>query len=400
MTSQQITELLGVDAVLIPIRKKLKKPYVKGWQKLTHKDTQEPSYQNKLKTHGNTGVSLGYVSQHLCSIDFDDDAALIDFITLNPDLSLTLRTQGKRGANLWIVLTGHYPQSYRLYDQQGNTVGEWRADGNQTIIQGTHPEGNPDRVLVRASPIHISYDSIQWGNIQFSKCHVEGIEDIDSQILQTNNKGVDDGSLENKIHRAEAARMELENNQSLYPLYKRYIGNRFTAKQGQRNANLVEMLAFLYRAIGERRTIPLVMAFYDLNQDVFSDTREQHHREAVAGLKAIAERWRKELSPLEQEKVAKLPAKHIEAFRICRDLQGYTPKGKQSSSRWSEYPQGFFALSGNELGKRIEVDCKTASRMLAQLEGCEIIKTHKPGTQRRKGQPGMATSFQWLLNAK
>jgi hypothetical protein len=50
-------------------------------------------------------------------------------------------------------------------DQSGNEVGEWRADGNQTIIAGTHPDGMPYRFVVEKPVITIDYHEIVWPDV-------------------------------------------------------------------------------------------------------------------------------------------------------------------------------------------------------------------------------------------
>ena len=102
MTPSELIRLLTVKAVLLPVKKGNKYPTFKKWQETTFTDTQQPAYQKKLKSYCNTAVLLGKASEHLCSIDFDNDEALNDFLKLNLALNTTLRTKGKRGAK-WFV---------------------------------------------------------------------------------------------------------------------------------------------------------------------------------------------------------------------------------------------------------------------------------------------------------
>jgi hypothetical protein len=44
----------------------------------------------------------------------------------------------------------------------GDEIGEWRADGNQTIISGTHPGGVPYQFVVEKPVIGIGYEAIIW----------------------------------------------------------------------------------------------------------------------------------------------------------------------------------------------------------------------------------------------
>ena len=55
-----------------------------------------------------------------------------------------------------------YPPSCKLKDQSGNVVGEWRFDGNQTIVSGIHPSGVPYRFVVEHPVVTVTYDQITW----------------------------------------------------------------------------------------------------------------------------------------------------------------------------------------------------------------------------------------------
>lgn len=120
------------------------------------------SYLAKFNTDCNVGVALGKVSGGLASIDFDEEGHADCFLEANPPLQSTLRTRGKRGCNIWVRLSGQYPATCKLKDESGKAVGEWRVDGCQTIISGTHPSGISYRFLVEAPALSIGYDQIVW----------------------------------------------------------------------------------------------------------------------------------------------------------------------------------------------------------------------------------------------
>src|SRR4029077_1502522 len=81
-------------------------------------------------------------------------------LAANPLLRNTLRTTAQRGCNVWLRCGTDYPSSCNLKDQSGSKVGEWRADGNQTIIAGTHPDGVPYRFVVESPAITIDYSEM------------------------------------------------------------------------------------------------------------------------------------------------------------------------------------------------------------------------------------------------
>ena len=391
MTPAELQSLLGVKAVLLPIKKGTKYPTIKKWQETTFTATQGPSHQKKLDSHGNTGVLLGHASEHLCTIDFDEDAALDDFLKLNPTLNQTLRTQGKRGANLWIILTGDYPKSHKFKNAIGEPAGEWRSDGNQTVIQGMHPDGMPYRMAVQAHPVRINYDEIQWGDLVLSStCHRDDTDDTDYaeiQSIQTNNKKEGGSTLIEKEQHAKKALKKLKSNPDLHQLYLTYIRRKFTPRQGERNSQLVSMMTFLSRAVSRKRALELAEVFYAVNQDVFHDTKEQHMKEAESHLKATLLQWEGELTAEEKATLEGLPRLQREAYRICRDLAHHEN---------AQCPGGEFFLSCADLARRLGTDMKHAHRIFAQLEGMKIITISKKGTRHCKQSRGKATTYKWL----
>ena len=138
----QIHRVLGPDVVMLPIPRGQKSPRVKGWQTTTLQAMSDPEYVASLNA-GNIGVLLGKPSGNVCAIDIDDDALVDSFLAANPKLKETLCTRGKRGCQLWIQLPeGDTPRSRKLETKSGQPWGEWRSDGNQSVIHGRHPAGS------------------------------------------------------------------------------------------------------------------------------------------------------------------------------------------------------------------------------------------------------------------
>lgn len=159
---QVILQALGRKAVLLPIKEGTKATMVKGWPEKTFEDTQTPAYQDLLKGASAIAASLGAPSGGICSIDFDDDEALGVFLSVNPLLRGTLRTKGRRGANLWITIIGNIPPLTHFKDANGNSIGEWRSDRGYTIIAGKHPKGIEYETVVHAPPLEIAFEEIKW----------------------------------------------------------------------------------------------------------------------------------------------------------------------------------------------------------------------------------------------
>lgn len=132
------------------------------WMHRRLTDMNDDSYLAKLKKAGNIGVALGKASSGLVTIDLDDDNYVDAFLQANPLLTQTLRTRGSRGCNIWLRCSDEYPPSGNLTDLSGTKIGEWRADGNQTIIAGLHPDGMRYRFLVESPVIEIAYNDLNW----------------------------------------------------------------------------------------------------------------------------------------------------------------------------------------------------------------------------------------------
>jgi putative DNA primase/helicase len=159
-------KLLGEDVVLIPIPRGRKGPIIEGWQHFTSGRMKEPEYLAQLNHGDNIGVLLG---NGLITIDLDHDAAVEPFLGLNPKLRETLRSRRVRGCNLWVRIRGPYPQSSRLRTTGGKDWGEWRADGNQTVIFGEAIDRKKGetvstkyRIENRTPPIELPFDAINW----------------------------------------------------------------------------------------------------------------------------------------------------------------------------------------------------------------------------------------------
>jgi P4 family phage/plasmid primase-like protien len=157
----ELRELLGSKVILIPIPQGKKGPVIKGWQTIKLPQTETADYQRAL-SQGNIGVLLGAPSEGLCAIDIDADDELEGFLEINPTLRNTLMSKGARGAQLWCKIEGYYPPLTKLKTESGQDYGEWRADGGQSIVHGTHPSGVPYKRLNDAPPLTIRFDQIVW----------------------------------------------------------------------------------------------------------------------------------------------------------------------------------------------------------------------------------------------
>ncbi len=185
--------MLDGRPVLLPVAAREKHPWFIDWQKLTWEQTQDPAtqlvfrqsesgevfgrvtYEEELKHRDGCAVLLGEASGGLCTIDFDDLEFARKFVDLNPWAQKSLRTQGSsRGFNIWVFVEGSIPKSCNLErdltprdnpDQpqpKRKHLGEWRADGRSTMIEGIHSSGVPYRRIVDCPPARVAFDEINW----------------------------------------------------------------------------------------------------------------------------------------------------------------------------------------------------------------------------------------------
>jgi hypothetical protein len=384
LQAHEILPRLGVDAVLLPVGSK-KNPIGKGWQKRRYDQTQTPQYQEKLKKSPAIGVLLGAASQGLCSIDCDCDQFKSELLKQNPRLRVTLQTQAKRGCNLWVVVEGEIPPTRKL-TSNGKPLGEWRSNGGHTVIAGVHPEGVSYRVCVDKGPIRLRYEEIVWpendqlGTVLLPPPPPSSVFSVSS---------VSSVYYGDKTPRDLSAKIKAENvaSRQLSPVtqkqYRRWIEKVHTATQGSRNSSLVAMIPFLIRAVGRRQLSKLYMAFYDLNQSIFTDSQEQHQTEAESHAEACMESWLEGLSQDEREIYESLPEDYQESFRICRDL------GEKSKN-------GIFHLSCRELAERISKHDPHAHKIFRTFQEMGIICMIEKGSRGGTDPKRNATVWKWV----
>ncbi|NDB95331.1 MAG: hypothetical protein EBZ78_04120 [Verrucomicrobia bacterium] len=159
-TLTTLRNLIGPDAALIPVDPGKKKPALPGWQTLTCTWSADPAHEARLQT-GNVGVNLGAASGGLVTIDCDDDRLAEEMMRLNPILTRTLTSKRSRGCNFWLRLIHPWPTSTKLRDDSGQPVGEWRADGNQTVIAG-EAEGVPYTITNPVPVQVVDFHELRW----------------------------------------------------------------------------------------------------------------------------------------------------------------------------------------------------------------------------------------------
>jgi hypothetical protein len=154
----RILRLLGTEVLLLAWPLGLKGTR-KRWKNLSVEKMRHVEYLRELEA-GNIGAAQGEKSNGLCSFDWDTEDWAKRFLDANPALQESLRTRGARGCNVWVQIIGDFPPSFKLRATNGEEVGEWRANGNQTIISRKHPSGCEYSFIVEASPAQIEFKNI------------------------------------------------------------------------------------------------------------------------------------------------------------------------------------------------------------------------------------------------
>jgi hypothetical protein len=400
---QELYDLLGAETVLLPIKLREKAPNIKEWTKLEFGETQNAHFQKRLLT-GNIGVVLGEASNNLCSIDCDKDEVLQEFLTLNPDAANTLITKGKRGGNVWFRFAADtYPQrTLKVPD-----IGEFRSNGGQTVICGQHPDGMAYKLIQQRKVININFKCLKWPkefldnenflkNIQqYSPLYTSTGSQAESKTIPqsislsiSHKKGEKLKKLaaialnETKISSFMKDKPEL-----LKKHYQRYIADNFVAVEGSRNAAIVHLAPILVSAVHEEVALKLLMAFYEINKDIFNDSAETHEQEAERALENSRKRFHETLTDYNKQFYAALNEFEKSAFRILFDL-ARASDGKP------------FPLSANELAERLGLpSCNQGGRILKKFEKLEIIKINKKGAQHTKANGrGLASTYEWDLD--
>jgi hypothetical protein len=395
----------ALHAPVVPVRGKATR--VRGWQSMRSQDSTTKKRLAAFTRATGVAVVLGDLAGGLCSIDCDSDEALNAFLAVNPKLPDTLITYGGRGGNVWVILIGACPRVTKLVRGE-QPWGEFRGNGAYTVICGQHPSGCHYRSNEKM-PISMHFKEIVWPDGVHLKAtgskERRGKERSEEQTpppthtttTSTSSEFCISASLhqgqEQHVHhpldvlsrvKAEkAAVAELVRESTHLPsLYDKYLAHR-KAEAHRRNAFLVEVIPFLYRAVAPKFILPLVRHWYVLHQHLWRDPLEQHLAEAKTLIGAVEETYLAVLPEDSRELYLTLDERDQIAFRVLHDLAG---------------AKGDFFMSCNELSRRLDCHPGSASALLNRFERLGIIICVKPGTQRATGQKGVASEFRWTLS--
>jgi hypothetical protein len=361
MESDILKKIYGLipDAVLLPIPKGKKGPQFRNWQQKRFNSTQTAKYQSWLKREGNVGVLLGAPSRGLCTIDLDSDKDAESFLKVNPDIAQGLITKGVRGCNVWVYVEGSYPYTKSF------SWGEWRADGCQTVIAGTHPSGEPYRFLSANPPKRIPFENIKF---PFQKCPSKCNSGVLHNIGFYDNRTAPPG----RVLKREVSPID--------ELYQKLIQPYLKPLPDTRNYNLVKSVSLAFYNTSPEIALLLGMEIYNRHAHIWNDTRERHEYECKCLIRDMDRDYATKMPQNLQEVYNRLSSRNQIGFRICRSLQ--------------KHGKGKFFLGCRELQLRMGLNTHTpANRILHKLADEKVIRKTTSATAKF----GRAFDYEWIL---
>jgi hypothetical protein len=389
-----LRELLGMDVILLPVQHGKKAPMAKGWQ-LTNIQAMADAKHLKQLERSNIGVLNGSPSCGLCSIDLDDGVSFELFFRDNPQLEGTLVTTGARGANVWVRIKGEFPRTFRLKNHAGESCGEWRSDGGQTVIFGRHPTGCDYRFLTLALPIEISFDEIilpAGTKIPHdrSPCYVEDVEDT-VERSSTSTTSLHNKEPQSPVElRCQQGKFNSELaaiHEDLPPLFDKLVLAAYrNIKAGERNQALVELVTRLFEQIDVELVVRFAMGLYVYYGYRFKDDGGRHEYEVRRHLESLQASYTDRLSSDELDYYQSLAPHKQSAFRIFRSLALDVEKT----------PEGQFFMSCHQLAIRLGLSADMqGKRALDEFTDHGVISLLVKGTRRTAGKQGTASSWEW-----
>ena len=412
LTYADIYIRLGEETVMIPIPHGEKGPRIKDWTNLTVEQIKQRGYLTQLKDpNRNIGILLGESSNHLCTIDVDQEEALAEFCALNPWTSSTLMTKASRGANVWVRIEGDYPASKKIAGW-----GEWRADGSQTIISGTHPKGCEYRAIQDEYPKKMRFSEITWPdkvkqrftditqNPQSFNPSINSSDELETEILKTDNCNTvelntvhcvnretskvikERYQLNSKSHQNQddwEQRLKTNGEDAYLAVYEEQVGKRCQPVQNGRNDFVVNNGKRLFYAAHQEVVVRMMMDFYEIHKHWFKASPEQHERECKAMLEAVEKTYVASLDKDSKDIYSDLGDIDKAVFRILRDLAIV-------AKNCNKLP----FISSRQLSGRLGVSHVKARKLFKELAHSVGVIRELPNERHGQRQ---AMVYEWLL---
>jgi len=218
-------------------------------------------------------------------------------------------------------------------------------------------------------------------------------EEIEEEVISVESKASKDStdlhSNKQKRKKAEAYLSSMKDEDQLHirKLYEQFIQNR-RAVRGERYSFLLTTIPAIFQVFSMEKIVELLLLHYDEQTGIWRTSRAEHEKEIVQMLQDYSTNdYPAQLSANEQLYYNSLDDEYQKAaFRICRGLSN------------AKDANGFFFMSFNNMGSRINLNRKAGEAVLQELCANQIIQQTQRGLARSKGQLGKATRWKWILN--
>ena len=414
-----LRELVG-DVVFLPCNsgKGGKGPFLEGFQSLTPADMTPAHLEKCERQEYRIGVLFGANSGGLCGLDCDCEDFAAEILRLNPWLAQTLTTTCNRGRAIWLRLTDRWPKAARLY-WRGHPVGEWRADGNQSVIAGQDTDTKQWRRFVHCTPaLTVSWLVIRWPDglesgggknrrpwppaasdtqaffaAAPSSSHSNGGGDVEREDVERRLRSTSPSRPRSTSPRPDE-RSEKEQKQRR--IYREQVSH-LRAPTGERNELLTRAVNYLLHAVCEKLVLDFLMQHFDQigKPGGWAGTREDHQRSIQGLIEGCLASYPEKLGADERSIYERCrDDRQRAAFRICRDLARFDDSEHGN-------PPGIFPMAYGELAARLDCANVTAEELLkARFVGrLGLLWIESAGLPRRKGNPSIATRWRWLVPA-
>jgi hypothetical protein len=402
---ETIRELLNGPALLVPCLWGEKRCF-EEWGSFALDRMEDPLYLVRLQK-GNIGVVLGDASEGLFTIDIDVEEDVEAFLELNPWLRNTLVSKGKRGCNIWlrIRIRGRKCPPSQTLRRNGKKWGEIRANGNQTIIYGKHPDGMRYTWPQECRVLEIdSLDQIQWlPGMQFGRgrnpVEVTHVADVAHVVHEAHAVHAKDGTDVAKVVRPIPPSLF----SSLPALPDEIISRNLPVQRGNNHSVLFQLAREVYtfeRDHGGKYSpaekLEIFNRWYErAPKEYLTDSKGDYYTEFLNGYNNVKVAIGDPVFLVAWERAQNATAapEVMQHFGEFADIKKLACLCKELQREFGKEP---FFLSCRKVGELFDVSPKTAWKRLVALEGCGIIKTIEKG--KLDAVDGyLASRFRYLL---
>lgn len=416
-----LRELVG-DVVFLPCNSGRggKGPFLAGFQNFTPADMAPAHLAECERPEYRIGVLHGTNSGGLCGLDCDCDDFAAEMLRLNPWLAQTLTTTCNRGCAYWLRPTDRWPKKASLY-WRGREVGEWRADGHQSVIAGQDTETKNRRRFIHRTPaLPIPWVVLRWPEgletggeknrrpwppetsdtqsfitaLPLPPSHSNGGADVEQEDVERRLRSTSSPHARSTSPRRPDERSEKEQKQRR--LYRERVSH-LRAPPGERNELLTRAVNYLLHAVCEKLVLDFLMQHFDQigKPGGGAGTREDHQRSIQGLIEGCLASYPEKLGADERSIYERCrDDRQRAAFRICRDLARFDDSEHGN-------PPGIFPMAYGELAARLDCANVTAEELLKArfVGGLGLLWIESAGLPRRKGYPSIATRWRWLVPA-